>query len=256
MNNKKGFTLVELLVVLVIMAVLAAAIIPSFMGFIDKSKNTDCMIYMRQLRLAYKVEYNEDYGLEKNSGFEAILNKAIPYLETSPTPTVSGTSENTATLNGVCPDGGVVTATDLGRSEITLNCSIHGEVTGEAGDGNEENTGHNGFTVPDKTPDSIKSFFSSSWNKATDKNNVSFDYRTFTYEGKNYCLILSSNDIDASSAKDKIQNIEDYETIQGEDGKLTTDSDLRIISKYLGLDKTIDDISFKDGEITKINYKS
>ena len=37
-NNKKGFTLVEIIVVLVILAVLAAAAIPTMLGFVEDAK--------------------------------------------------------------------------------------------------------------------------------------------------------------------------------------------------------------------------
>ena len=45
-NSRKGFTLVELLVVLVILAILAAAIIPSMMGFIDRAKQELSLIHI------------------------------------------------------------------------------------------------------------------------------------------------------------------------------------------------------------------
>ena len=38
MKNKKGFTLVELIVVLVILAILAALLIPALTGYIDKAR--------------------------------------------------------------------------------------------------------------------------------------------------------------------------------------------------------------------------
>ena len=38
MKNKKGFTLVELIVVLVILAILAALLVPALTGYIDKAK--------------------------------------------------------------------------------------------------------------------------------------------------------------------------------------------------------------------------
>ena len=39
-NDKKGFTLVELIVVLVILAILAALLIPALTGYIDKARNS------------------------------------------------------------------------------------------------------------------------------------------------------------------------------------------------------------------------
>jgi len=38
LNNRKGFTLMEIIVVLIIIAVLAAALIPSFVGFIRDAR--------------------------------------------------------------------------------------------------------------------------------------------------------------------------------------------------------------------------
>lgn len=38
LKDKKGFTLVELIVVLVILAILAALLVPALTGYIDKSK--------------------------------------------------------------------------------------------------------------------------------------------------------------------------------------------------------------------------
>ncbi len=61
-KNKKGFTLVELLVVLVILAILAAAIIPSMMGFIDKAKEESHAAECRNVLLGAEVVLNEMYG--------------------------------------------------------------------------------------------------------------------------------------------------------------------------------------------------
>ncbi|MDO4458916.1 MAG: type II secretion system protein [Clostridia bacterium] len=62
-NNKKGFTLVELLVVLVIIAILAAAVVPSMLGFIDKAKDESVSAECRNVLLAADVQLNEAYGL-------------------------------------------------------------------------------------------------------------------------------------------------------------------------------------------------
>lgn len=39
-KNKKGFTLVEMIIVMVIMAILAAALIPTMMGYVQDAKNS------------------------------------------------------------------------------------------------------------------------------------------------------------------------------------------------------------------------
>ena len=43
-DNNKGFTLVELIVVLVILAILAAIMVPTLLGYIDDAKNKEAVI--------------------------------------------------------------------------------------------------------------------------------------------------------------------------------------------------------------------
>ena len=47
-NNKRGFTLVELIVVLTILAVLAAMLIPALQGYIEKSFETADVLHVRE----------------------------------------------------------------------------------------------------------------------------------------------------------------------------------------------------------------
>ncbi len=47
-RNKKGFTLVELIVVLIIFATLAALLIPTLTGYIDKAKEKDVIAKTRK----------------------------------------------------------------------------------------------------------------------------------------------------------------------------------------------------------------
>lgn len=61
-NNKKGFTLVELIVVLVILAILAALLIPALTGYIDKAKEKSITAETRQVVMAAQTLVDEEYG--------------------------------------------------------------------------------------------------------------------------------------------------------------------------------------------------
>lgn len=61
-NNKKGFTLVELIVVLVILAILAALLIPALTGYIDKAKEKNVIAKTRQIVMAAQTLADEEYA--------------------------------------------------------------------------------------------------------------------------------------------------------------------------------------------------
>lgn len=61
-NNKKGFTLVELIVVLVILAILAALLIPALTGYIDKAKEKQIIAETRQIVMAAQTLVDEKYA--------------------------------------------------------------------------------------------------------------------------------------------------------------------------------------------------
>ena len=61
-NNKKGFTLVELIVVLVILAILAALLIPALTGYINKAKERQIIGETRQAVMAAQTLADEEYA--------------------------------------------------------------------------------------------------------------------------------------------------------------------------------------------------
>lgn len=62
LKEKKGFTLVELIVVLVILAILAALLIPALTGYIDKANDQKVIATTRQVVMAAQTEVSTAYG--------------------------------------------------------------------------------------------------------------------------------------------------------------------------------------------------
>lgn len=60
-KNKKGFTLVEVIVVLVILAILAAILIPTMIGWINKANKKTAVVEAGNVLLAAQAVVSENY---------------------------------------------------------------------------------------------------------------------------------------------------------------------------------------------------
>ena len=112
-NNKKGFTLVELIVVLVILAILAALLIPALTGYIDKAKRKSIVAETRQVVMAAQTLVDEAYG-SNNAGDAVVIGTDVTLDKIKELAEVSGTVESVE-LNKAAGTGvtalGVVDAT-------------------------------------------------------------------------------------------------------------------------------------------------
>lgn len=67
MRNNKGFTLVELIVVLVILAILAAILVPALLGYIDRANQEKSLGKVHDLQVAAKATLGEYYAIHKDN---------------------------------------------------------------------------------------------------------------------------------------------------------------------------------------------
>jgi prepilin-type N-terminal cleavage/methylation domain-containing protein len=109
-RNRKGFTLVEMMIVVLIIGILIAIALPNFMRARENARLRACVSNMKQIQAAI-----EQWAMENKKA----ANDAVPtlgdlsptYIKTWPT----------------CPSGGSYTISGT-VGNYSISCSIHGDL--------------------------------------------------------------------------------------------------------------------------------
>ena len=106
-KQKKGFTLVEIMIVVAIIGLLAAIAIPSFINARTKTQTNSCMNNLRLIDGAI-----QQYALDHTNAVPADMGALVgtgAYIKDTP----------------ACPGGGTYT---LGSLTTKSSCSVHGTI--------------------------------------------------------------------------------------------------------------------------------
>ncbi len=119
-KRRKGFTLVELLVVVLILAILMAVAIPAYLAAVKESRRRTCRANMQSIAHAEQA-----YLIRNPGGYTADLSAGGPLV---------GPDKDLQALP-ICPEGGTYTV-DTGTNNqgpITIHCSVQAHDTSDNG---------------------------------------------------------------------------------------------------------------------------
>ena len=102
-KNNQGFTLVELIVVLVILAILAAILVPALLGYIDRAREKQYVLNAKSALTATQAELSSLYG--ENKSADVITSRASVVKATADVP--SGATFKFSPKGGTVASGAV-----------------------------------------------------------------------------------------------------------------------------------------------------
>jgi type IV pilus assembly protein PilA len=124
LRNQKGFTLIELMIVVVIIGILAAIAIPNFIAMQDRAKEGSTKANMHTVQLAA-----EDYGVKNDGTYAALysdFSSGLPTNFKNPFSNAAASGEDrTSTLNAPTATPGISSYADT--SQLNYNVKGYGK---------------------------------------------------------------------------------------------------------------------------------
>ena len=126
-RDESGFTLVELLVVMLILGLLAAIAIPAFFNQRDKARDAQAKTYARTAETAAETIATDNNGAYNGAGGVTVANlQGVESTLNGATLAVSGVAADTYTVTATSDTGNTFSISRAANGTTSLTCTAGG----------------------------------------------------------------------------------------------------------------------------------